>query len=289
MTEPTAPTFRHVETLRVRWAEVDAQRIVFNAHYLMYVDTVVAGWWRAMALPYPQAVLDLGVDLYVRKATLEYEAPARCDDRIAVGIRCGRIGRSSLTFEATIHRGAQRLVRGDLVYVCADPVAMQSRPIPAALREVFEAFEAGEAMLSLRCGDSADLLEAAQEVLAACPEAADATAPSGLQVVVFNRLGRPVSCGWLATPAAEPAGSWCVGGLWTLPELRGAGHGAAVLQGLLQAARSLSVSGPDPVEGPRVVAEVPPPARALFERAGFRARGAGGVPSDRLLPMQWMT
>ena len=36
--------FRFREPLRVRWAGVDLQKIVFNGHYLMYVDTAVAGY-----------------------------------------------------------------------------------------------------------------------------------------------------------------------------------------------------------------------------------------------------
>ena len=42
--------YRFADPLRVRWAEVDLQKIVFNGHYVMYFDTAVAGWWRAMAL-----------------------------------------------------------------------------------------------------------------------------------------------------------------------------------------------------------------------------------------------
>jgi len=33
-------------TLRVRWAEVDMQKIVFNGHYLTYIDTAIAEYWR---------------------------------------------------------------------------------------------------------------------------------------------------------------------------------------------------------------------------------------------------
>ncbi len=42
--------FRFFHHLRVRWAEVDMQKIVFNAHYLMYVDTAISDYWRALAL-----------------------------------------------------------------------------------------------------------------------------------------------------------------------------------------------------------------------------------------------
>jgi acyl-CoA thioesterase FadM len=59
--------FRFFHRLRVRWAEVDMQKIVFNAHYLMYVDTAVADYWRALALPYEEAMHLLGGDLYVKR------------------------------------------------------------------------------------------------------------------------------------------------------------------------------------------------------------------------------
>ncbi len=125
--------FRFLDRLRVRWAEVDMQKIVFNGHYLMYFDTAVAGYWRALALPYHDTMERLQGDLYVRKATLEYEGSARYDDQLEVGIRCARIGKSSLVFSAAVFRGEQRLVHGELVYVFADPATQTSRPVPAGL------------------------------------------------------------------------------------------------------------------------------------------------------------
>ncbi len=104
--------FRFLDRLRVRWAEVDMQKIVFNGHYLMYFDTAVAGYWRAMALPYHETMEQLQGDLFVRKATLEYEASAHLDDLLEVGVRCARIGNSSLTFEMGVLRGETLLVRG---------------------------------------------------------------------------------------------------------------------------------------------------------------------------------
>ena len=106
--------FRHFDRLRVRWAEVDLQKIVFNAHYLTYFDTAVAGYWRALALPYHATMEHLGGDLFVRKATLEYLASARYDDVLDVGIRCGRIGNSSLVFHAAAFRGDAPLVGAEL-------------------------------------------------------------------------------------------------------------------------------------------------------------------------------
>ena len=49
--------FRFSEPLRVRWAEVDAQGIVFNGHYLAYFDVGVTEYYRAIDKPYPEAIL----------------------------------------------------------------------------------------------------------------------------------------------------------------------------------------------------------------------------------------
>src|SRR6187399_1947839 len=102
--------FRFFHRLRVRWAEVDMQKIVFNAHYLMYFDTAVADYWRALALPYEESMHALQGDLYVRKATVDFHASGRIDDVLDVAMRCARIGNSSLLFEGALFRGEQFLV-----------------------------------------------------------------------------------------------------------------------------------------------------------------------------------
>ena len=94
----TRNDFRLLHRLRVRWVEVDLQKIVFNGHYLMYFDTAMADYWRALAIPYEDTMHQLGGDLYVKKASLEYHASAQYDDRLDVGLRCERIGNSSIQF-----------------------------------------------------------------------------------------------------------------------------------------------------------------------------------------------
>jgi YbgC/YbaW family acyl-CoA thioester hydrolase len=97
--------FRFFHRLQVRWAEVDMQKIVFNAHYLMYFDTAMSGYWRALALPYNSTLQALQGDLYVKKASIEFHASARVDDQLDVALRCRRIGNSSLVFDGAIFSG----------------------------------------------------------------------------------------------------------------------------------------------------------------------------------------
>lgn len=276
--------FRFLEPLRVRWAEVDMQKIVFNGHYLMYFDTAVAGYWRALAMPYHETMEAMQGDLFVRKATLEYEASARYDDRLAVGIRCGRIGNSSLTFAAAVFRGEQRLVHGELVYVFADPVAQASKPVPSALREWFQAYESGAPMASVQVGDWAVHGEASRAIRQAVfvdeqripaelvVDARDATA---LHAVARNRIGLPLAAGRLL-PAVDGVGQ--IGRLATLASMRGAHLGQRVLEALLTAARE---------RGDRqVMLQAQSSAISFYDRLGFARHGApfeeAGIPHQEM-------
>lgn len=85
MEPPTTSTFPLFFTACVRWADVDMQKIVFNAHYLTYFDTAMGDYWRALALPYDSTLQALGGDLYVKKATIEYHASAQMERSIGGG------------------------------------------------------------------------------------------------------------------------------------------------------------------------------------------------------------
>jgi acyl-CoA thioester hydrolase len=136
--------FRHRLPLRVRWAEVDLQGVVFNGHYLTYCDVCVTEYWRAIGMAYPGEFLAIGTDLYVRKASLEYHAPAVYDDELEICGRTARLGTTSLTFALEMFRAGQRdraLIAGELVYVCTDPASKLPRPLPEALRQRVRTFE----------------------------------------------------------------------------------------------------------------------------------------------------
>lgn len=214
------------------------QKIVFNAHYLMYFDTAVADYWRALGLPYEEAMHLLGGDLYVKKATVEFNASARMDDSLDVGLKCGRIGNSSMVFTGAIFRGNELLITCELVYVFADPVTQTSHPVPAALRAILTGYEAGEEMLVVRTGAWSELGDAARKIrtdvfvdeqrvpLEMEWDDADETA---VHAVAFNRLGQAVGTGRLLR---EGPGIAKIGRMAVHRVLRGCGVGAQVLKAL---------------------------------------------------------
>ncbi len=244
MTTLTRKDFRFFHTLRVRWAEVDMQKIVFNGHYLMYFDTAIADYWRALALPYEEIPKRFGGDMYVKKATVEYHASAHYDEQLEVGVKCARIGTSSLSFSMAIFHERSLLISGELLYVFADPAVQKSKPIPEVLRALFMAYENGESMLEVKAGNWAELKAHAaplrhevftleQGIDAALDD--DGKDENAMHAVAFNRYG--LALGTARMVAHEP-GVMKLGRMAVSKPLRGAGVGAALLQALLAQARA---------------------------------------------------
>ena len=265
--------FRFFHRLRVRWAEVDMQKIVFNAHYLMYFDTAIADYWRALALPYQDAMDALAGDLYVVKATVEFHASARVDDQVEVAMKCSRIGNSSMVFTGAIFRGEEHLISGEIVYVFADPATQKSRPVPDVLRSTLLAYEAGESMVDVKVGDWATLGEHASALRDAVfvqeqgiPKAlaSDEADASAVHAVAYNRMGWPVATGRLL-PAAQGQAAQ-IGRLAVNRVLRGGDFGRQVLAVLIEEARKRGDSA--------VFVHAQRSAKGFYDRLGFVTEGA---------------
>ena len=264
--------FRFAHRLRVRWVEVDMQQIVFNGHYLMYFDTAVTDYWRQLAMPYAATMHQLGGDLYVKKASVEYHASAEMDDFLDVCMRCERIGNSSMTFVGAIFRGDELLITSELVYVYADPVAKKSQPIPPALRGLLEAFEHGEDMVQLHLGSWHDLQKLASplrtevfvdEQKVPAEMEWDEDDKTALHCVAVNRMGMPLATGRLLQHATGVAR---IGRMAVKRQMRGSDLGRRVLQALMDAART---------RGDRqVLLHAQCSAEGFYKRAGFAPHGA---------------
>lgn len=263
--------FRFFHPLRVRWAEVDMQKIVFNAHYLMYFDTAIADYWRTLSLPYEEAMHLLEGDLYVKKASIEYFSSAHFDDRLDVALRLGRIGNSSIVFLGAIFRGDELLVTSELIYVFADPLAQTSKSVPEVLRQVLQGFEKGQLTYHIKTGSWAELgADAAQirtEVFVheqKIPlemewDEADQTA---LHAVAYNTLGQAIGTARLLehTPKAAKIGRMAVKRV-----LRGSSIGRDLLQVLIACARQRG--------NQEVMLHAQRSAQGFYARAGFLVRG----------------
>lgn len=143
------PDFTFVWMQRARYAEVDAQAVVFNSRYLEYFDIAITEYFRSVGL-YPAPNLQGAPDLHVVKAEIVYHAPVLLDEMIAICVRCAAIGRTSLTFVFEVHGVADGAdggrddlrASGTEVQVHVAELRGRPTPVPDAVAAMFEAFEA---------------------------------------------------------------------------------------------------------------------------------------------------
>ena len=138
-----APSEGIETTFRVRYAETDAQGIVYSAHYLVWFEIGRTEWCRRAGIDYRRLEAE-GYFLVVAEARCRYLAPARYDDEVTVRTWLASAQRRRLEFRYEVRltaTGAQ-LAIGETVHVW---VNQQGRPImlPALQHRLFEAGATG--------------------------------------------------------------------------------------------------------------------------------------------------
>ncbi len=132
--------FRFAYKKRVRYAEIDAQAVLFNSRYLEYFDIGITEYWRAVGMP---VAGDGSFEAQVVKTSLEYRKPLRLDELFDIGVAIVRIGRSSMTTRWEVHgSGIDDLrVTGETISAHVDLAAERSLPVPDWVATLFEAYE----------------------------------------------------------------------------------------------------------------------------------------------------
>lgn len=138
--------FRFSFPVRARFAEVDAQAVVFNSRYLEYFDIGLVEYWRAVGI-YSGEGLAGGPETHVVKAVVEFKAPILLDEIVQICVRISRIGTSSMTSLFELHgmangEGGEDLrATGEEVHVNVAEVRGRPTPLPDEVVARFEAYE----------------------------------------------------------------------------------------------------------------------------------------------------
>lgn len=129
-------TFRYY--LRVRYDECDAQKVVFNARYGVYVDLAVGEFFRALG--YGAEMVSGELDYQLVRQVTEWKAPARYDDVLEIGVRAARLGTTSFTLatEFRIAGKPEVIATSETVYVLVDHATLAKKALPDPLRAALE-------------------------------------------------------------------------------------------------------------------------------------------------------
>lgn len=138
---PVRDEFTFLHPLRVRWAEVDAQGVVFNPNYFAYADVAMTEYLRWAGLPYPNGFSQFGCELFAVRAECDYVASARYDEELELATRIEYIGHTSLRFRTAMFRGPELLTAIRITYVNAELASKRPTAIPAQVTERIERLE----------------------------------------------------------------------------------------------------------------------------------------------------
>jgi acyl-CoA thioester hydrolase len=125
-------TWPHRETIRVRYQEVDLQKIVFNAHYLGWCDVACASWMRD-AIGWTGT--DDDVDWMLVRAVVEWQGSATYGDTVDIDCGAARWGTTSfdLAYRGTV--ADHPVFTATITYVTIEPGTTTPVRVPDLLRD----------------------------------------------------------------------------------------------------------------------------------------------------------
>ncbi|GAB3480204.1 acyl-CoA thioesterase [Amycolatopsis cihanbeyliensis] len=128
------PSYPHWETVPTRWKDNDVYGHMNNAVHYSIMDTVINTW----------LIREGGLDIHdgdtiglCVESRCNYHAATAFPESLAVGLRVGKLGGSSVRYEVGIHRQDRETVvaEGHFVHVFVDRETRRPRPISGRLRD----------------------------------------------------------------------------------------------------------------------------------------------------------
>ncbi len=118
----------------VRYLEVDAQGVVFNAWYLAWFDEALAAFLAHGGLPYP-SMTAAGFDVQLVRSEIDWKAGIGFGEQVEIAVSPARIGNTSFALDFEVRRGAGGEVTctARTVYVVIATDGTGKRRIPALI------------------------------------------------------------------------------------------------------------------------------------------------------------
>jgi 4-hydroxybenzoyl-CoA thioesterase len=133
----------------VRFAEVDAARMVFFGRFCDYCHDALEGLFEALEGGYPRLTLVRDIGIPTVHIDLDFKAPLRYGDVALIEVEVLRIGERSVTFRHTFKRKADGVVSAIAhhVVVTARISQVETVPVPEDMRKLLARHVSGENVL----------------------------------------------------------------------------------------------------------------------------------------------
>jgi len=121
----------YVHRVRVRYVDCDMQRVVYNAHYLTFVDDGVETWLQVLGVN----VYDHGWDFMLKKAAVEWQGTATVHEVIDIAMEVVRWGHTSFDVGYTGTVEGRPVFTCTITYVGVKAGTQETMPAPPEVRE----------------------------------------------------------------------------------------------------------------------------------------------------------
>ena len=127
----------YVHRIRVRYGEVDMQRVVFNANYLAYCDDAVDTWLRSIAVSFESS----GWDVMLKKAVVEWQSGAGLGDELDIAVGVTRWGNTSFDVGLRGSVAGEPVFTATITYVGVRHGTLEPLAAPQEIRDALGVLE----------------------------------------------------------------------------------------------------------------------------------------------------
>ena len=122
--------------VRVYYEDTDAAGVVYYANYLKFMERARTEWLEGLGFPLAAFEREHGVTFVVRRAGIDFLAPARLNDRLDVTVEVLDRGASRIELEQKVLRDAAELATAHITLACLDTARWRPTRLPAPLAGV---------------------------------------------------------------------------------------------------------------------------------------------------------
>ncbi len=139
--------YRFSTELRVRFSETDAQGVVHNSAYLVWLEIARIAYLARVPGGYKGLVDQHGVDVTTVESYVRYRLPARFDDQLRIWARTADRRGTRFRFEYVVERVDEPtavLAEGWTGHACIDASTLRPVRMPSWLGETLASLEAND-------------------------------------------------------------------------------------------------------------------------------------------------
>ena len=131
----------HLNKIKVRYSEVDCQRIVYNSHYLTYFDISLSEMLED-CFDQDEYIKNTNNDFHTVGVQMDFKSPARLNDQLEVYTGVKKLGNSSMTFFQEIYKSGSNKVlnSANITWVNTNQKSMKSETIPDDIRRKLDKY-----------------------------------------------------------------------------------------------------------------------------------------------------